>query len=155
MRLNKASGCEVLIIDAEGADCEILASMVEACEKEGGPAWPRVVCFETRGFANTPAEPWTEQLTIHILQDHGYILVSTGGDSVLLHGPSMKRSDTFAEWADKYYVLSCYRCQWKSWPSSATFDEAVANGVRQWCGDRWQCIWCWRKAKYCMSHLHT
>ena len=44
------SGVEVLLIDAEGFDCQILHSMLDYCNREGGEgSWPDVIQFETRG----------------------------------------------------------------------------------------------------------
>ena len=63
------SACEVLHIDAEGADCEILESMGEfCCQGGGGRRWPRIIKFETRGFANTLFNPEKEDQTIGLLQ---------------------------------------------------------------------------------------
>ena len=48
LKMHSAKGCEVLVIDAEGADCAILRSMVGCCRARRCP-WPRVIRFETRG----------------------------------------------------------------------------------------------------------
>ena len=59
-----ASACEVLHIDAEGADCEILESMGELSLIRG----PRIIKLETRGLANTLFNPEKEDQTIGLLQ---------------------------------------------------------------------------------------
>ena len=141
-KMNKAGGCQVLMCDAEGADCEILRSMVKDCAQPGGPAWPRVVLFETRGIADTTADQRVEERTVILLQEVGYVLVFVGGDSCLLHGPSMVRSIDFAVWADKYFRLSCDICSWSAWPSSRNFEIQTGKGFSQWTWGKWSCTWC-------------
>ena len=43
-------GTDVLMIDAEGHDCQILQSMIDHCETAGDDSlWPDVIQFETMG----------------------------------------------------------------------------------------------------------
>ena len=62
--LHMESACEVLHIDAEGADCAILESMGELSLIHG----PRIIKLETRGLANTLFNPEKEDQTIGLLQ---------------------------------------------------------------------------------------
>ena len=166
LKMHSAKGCEVLIIDAEGADCAILRSMVGCCRARRCP-WPRVIRFETRGFACTEEELKggngceEEEETIRILQQEGYLLVEEGGDATLLHGPSLRTSEALAEWADHHFLLSCYVCKWQLWPSKPSFAKEVGEGCSQWrgtledrkiwlrqgLGNRWlhQSDWCCRE----------
>ena len=73
-----ASACRILLIDAEGADCEILQSMGEFCIARPQPQrWPWIILFESRGYANTPLTPNKEEETVGQLQRWGYILGAT------------------------------------------------------------------------------
>ena len=58
--MHKCNGCEVLIIDVEGAECAIVHSMA-ATVRDMKIAWPRVVRFETMGHANTWEWPRCEE----------------------------------------------------------------------------------------------
>ena len=76
------SGCELLVIDAEGDDTKILRSMISHCW-ETGKGWPDMIAFETQGHCdnkermakaiNTP--PWHSWHPLGIL---GFPLASSG-----------------------------------------------------------------------------
>ena len=120
LEMGHASACEILHIDAEGADCEILESMGEFCCQGGqGRRWPRIIKFETRGFANTLFNPEKEDQTIGLLQWWKYNVVYSGNDTVLLHAPTMSRDRCFRNWADARYPLRCHRCPFATQPSHA------------------------------------
>ena len=84
LEMHSARGCEVLVIDAEGADCAILRSMV-SCFRTHRYPWPRVIRFETRGVASAEAGLRgcsgceEEEDVIRKLQQEGYLLVGEGG----------------------------------------------------------------------------
>ena len=113
-----ASACRILLIDAEGADCEILQSMGEFCNaRPQSQRWPWIILFETRGYANTRQSPKQEEETVRQLQLWGYDVVYSGGDTLLLHNPTISSECDFRLWADKTFTLACVRCNWKTWPS--------------------------------------
>ena len=145
-KLTNASGCEILIIDAEGADSDILRSMIKACQKPGGIRWPRVISYETRGWGNTSSEPRKEEETLMMLQENQYLVVFAGGDTILLHDLTLKEYPVFAYWADKWFRLSCQKCGWTIWPSGTSFDKDSGQGSSQWAQSKWTCNWCSRKS---------
>ena len=149
LQMSNADGCEILCVDAEGADCEILRSM---CRAGGGwgdllahrSPWPRVVMFETRGLADKGKHPWLEDRTLRMLQDYGYLVVVRGGDSILLYGPALQCSTEFARWADEHFVTSCSVCSWQAWPSSVAFEMGTGRCYSKWAHGKWTCEWCRR-----------
>ena len=68
------TGCEVLMIDAEGSDTRILKSVVNHCRKNPS-AWPHLIQFETMGRSDALEGKATEWPTICCLQKEGYLLV--------------------------------------------------------------------------------
>jgi hypothetical protein len=142
---HKASGCEVLVIDAEGDDCAILRSMMKCC-RSGQTSWPWVIRFETHGIADLKENiEFLEELTITTLQAEQYVLVEAGSDAVLIHQPALKHSARLATWATKHFTLKCYLCKWcvsPSWPDAL---RQTGQGYSQWnfdYGTRWFCNWC-------------
>lgn len=131
LALHKASSCDVLVIDAEGADCAILRSVLDACRRQG-VTWPRVLRFETRGHADLTEEQ--EEATIERLQDEGYLVLDVGGDATLVYGPALQSSSRLARWSDKHFTLTCYSCKWRALPSSPGFAAEVGAGYSQWRG---------------------
>ena len=71
---SNASGCEILVIDAEGGDCAILRSMLAACQSHCF-AWPRVIRFETRGHGDVKETDGVEAAMVKTLQEIGYVLL--------------------------------------------------------------------------------
>ena len=142
LRMTNTTGCELMLIDAEGADCEILRSMVENCKSRRPPQWPRVILFESRGFGNTPGRPDEDERTVFQLMNHGYHLVHSGGDTLLLHSQAMTDDPRFCRWADKHFTLTCEGCHWKTWPSKSAFKRETRGGTTQWFRGRWVCAWC-------------
>mmetsp|Transcript_60137 Transcript_60137/g.160022 ORF Transcript_60137/g.160022 Transcript_60137/m.160022 type:complete len:340 (-) Transcript_60137:135-1154(-) len=153
LKMHHASSCEVLIIDAEGADCAILQSMIDSCRRKR-VAWPRLIHFETRGLADVKESKGTEEELVTVLQrDCDYRLVWANGDSTLLHGPALRGDQWLAEWADKNFTLVCYVCGWTELPSHPDFTRRTGTGFSQWTGTshdrktsfemgRWCCEWC-------------
>ena len=84
LRVHKASGCEVLVVDAEGHDCSILRSMIAAC-RWGGVPWPYAIRFETRGHADSREGAGAEDGMVRRLQWHSYLLLAVNGDTTLVH----------------------------------------------------------------------
>ena len=142
LKMTNSTGCELLIIDAEGADCEIIRSMVENCKSSRSPQWPRVILFESRGFGNSPGGPDEDQRIVLELMKHGYHLVHSGGDTLLLHSREMRKSPRFRRWADRHFTLTCIECHWKTWPSKCAFKRETRGGTTQWHRGRWVCTWC-------------
>ena len=135
--MHSANGCEVLIVDAEGADCAILRSMLACCQTQQCP-WPRVIRFETWGWEDEEerlsecSECKEEEAVIQTLQQEEYLLVQACRDATLLHGPAVRRSEALAAWADQHFLLTCYVCEYKLWPSKPSFAKEVGKGRSQW-----------------------
>ena len=137
LKMHSAKECEVLIVDAEGADCAILRSMLACCQTQQCP-WPRVIRFETWGWDDEEArlsecsECKEEEAVIQTLQQEEYLLVQACRDATLLHGPAVRRSEALAAWADQHFLLTCYVCEYKLWPSKPSFAKEVGKGRSQW-----------------------
>ena len=137
LKMHSANGCEVLIIDAEGADCAILRSMLACCQTQQSP-WPRAVRFETWGWEDgkerlsESSEYKEEEEMIQILQQEDYLLVEQYRDATLLHGPTVRTSKTLTAWADHHFTLTCYMCDYKLRPSKPSFTKEVGKGRSQW-----------------------
>ena len=142
LRMTNTTGCELMLIDAEGADCEILRSMLKSCRSSRSSQWPRVILFESRGFGNSPGGPDEDQRIVLELMKHGYHLVHSGGDTLLLHRQAMRKVPRFRRWADRHFTLTCEECHWKTWPSKSAFKWETGGGTRQWHWGRWVCTWC-------------
>eukprot|EP00930_Biecheleria_cincta_P029026 TRINITY_DN20190_c0_g1_i1.p1 TRINITY_DN20190_c0_g1~~TRINITY_DN20190_c0_g1_i1.p1 ORF type:complete len:311 (-),score=49.51 TRINITY_DN20190_c0_g1_i1:254-1186(-) len=151
LKMHNASGCEVLIIDAEGSDCAILRSMIQSCER-GFFSWPQVIRFETRGSlycSNGDGVCEEEEDVLFKLQQHHYLLVELWGDATLVHQPALSACHRLAAWADAYFMLRCYVCSRDLRPSSASFTTECGQGSVQWRGTlrdqgtlRWCVGWC-------------
>ena len=144
LRLHNTSGCEVLAIDAEGADCAILRSMLHCCRNKEA-FWPWVIRFETQQHADFKESTPAEEMLIKLLQTAGYLLVDAGNDAVLVHRPTLRRKPRLAKWADNYYWLQCCRCGWYLFPSSRNARNQLGKGYTQWSFEtyyRWSCQWC-------------
>ncbi len=109
-------GTEILMIDAEGHDCRILQSMIEHCiaeENRHVHAWPDVIQFETMGHSNKvddPAEHSTsEEDAIRSLESCGYVLLSTGNDTVMVHGASLSAESRLRDWMVSFSCDECGR----------------------------------------------
>ena len=154
LKMHRASGCEVLVIDAEGWDCAIIRSMIEACE-EKKTRWPHLIHFEACGHANKKEYSNVEEDTIVSLQKIGYLLLYARNDSTLARKQSMDELPRFATWVNEYFMLSCYVCGWQLWPSNPQFLQKGGRGYEQWLGapgkdswhtpqGKWTCEWCIR-----------
>ena len=130
-------GCEVLVIDAEGADCAILKSMIDICT-HNGIMWPWVVQFEAQGHAGQG----NEEAMLCTLQSHGYLLLSADWNLTLVHGPTLSNHSRLCKWADLHFTLQCSLCKRCARPSSNTFAKDVGKGRSQWRWDEWSCKWC-------------
>ena len=112
LQYHNCRGCQVLIIDAEGADCTILRSMLSACTGRGRIRYPWVIRFETRGhgdYKERDQHEHAEESTVEELRKHGYLLLQADGDTTLIHGPAMHRSRRLARWADKHFTYDNLR----------------------------------------------
>ena len=135
LREHNAAGCEIFVVDAEGMDCAIVGSMIDACSA-GHSSWPTLVCYETRGVPGSSDRNYTndEEMTMSRLEDAGYVVLQLGLDATLVHGPTLKESSALCAWADRHFFLSCYVCSCQVLPSHWTFAEQVGRGSRQWQG---------------------
>ena len=84
-------GTDVLMIDAEGCDCQILQSMVDHCKTEDNEhAWPDVIQFETLGHSNYMSvdvgaiDACAESAMITLLEENGYVVVARSQNTQLV-----------------------------------------------------------------------
>ena len=143
-------GCEVLIIDAEGADCAIIRSMIHTCQTCKNIMWPSVIRFESAGHSGE-----NEESTVRDLQNHGYLLLDLYHDATLVYGIALQASIGLREWADKHFSLRCLACSKIIHPSSMTFADDVGIGYTQWGISQrrkntfgWFCRDCWCSAHH-------
>ena len=102
------SGVEVLVIDAEGFDCQILRSMLDYCSQPGRrDSWPSVIQFETMGHSDKIDGSGAEQAILHSLTHAGYLLAASGKDTQLVHEDAISRERTVARWVATFW---CKRC---------------------------------------------
>ena len=158
LEMHNCTGCELLVIDAEGADCAILSSMAAAVQNMVNVQWPFVIRFETMGHADKRESVGHEKGTVQWLRrDAGYILLEVGQDVTLVHGKSLSNSTHLQAWADKYFTLSCTNCGWMQRPSMPDFDKLsglscdTSDGFpyHSW---KWYCQDCQRTRSGIMPH---
>lgn len=103
------SGCQVLLIDAEGYDTSILRSLVEHCRKVPA-AWPGLIQFETMGHCDKREQCDAERLMRDTLVENGYTVICLGFyDTTLVRTELLaKEKHPVAEWANSWY---CYECE--------------------------------------------
>jgi hypothetical protein len=155
LEAHNATGCEVLMIDAEGWDCAIIRSVIYALQKdETGFVWPHLIHFESCGHANTKENDYnTEENTIIKLQQSGYLLLYAGMDSTLAYGESLESLPRFSAWVDKHFKLTCCICGFQTVPSHQYLPPNASLGYKQWRGapengsrhmpnGMWTCKWC-------------
>ena len=134
---HRIKGCEVLVIDAEGADCVILESVIGTCTSKD-IMWPWVVRFEAQGHAGQG----NEEAMLCTLQSHGYLLLSADWNLTLVHGPTLSNHSRLGKWADLHFTLQCSLCKRCARPSSETFAKDIGKGRSQWRWDEWSCKRC-------------
>ena len=129
-------GCEVLLIDAEGYDCQILRSMVNHCKKEdqcGREAWPNVVQFETMGHCDRREGDDAELNTIKLLEHHNYVLLYwTYYNTVLVRKLAW---ESLTSWVD---TLQCEECTTVG--NHENVLPFTGDGSSMYC---WQCYKAW------------
>ena len=134
-------GCEVLLIDAEGYDCQILRSMVNHCKKEdqcGREAWPNVVQFETMGHCDRREGDDAELNTIKLLEHHNYVLLYwTYYNTVLVRKLAW---ESLTSWVD---TLQCEECT--KVDNHETILPFTGDGSSMYC---WQCYKAWTTREY-------
>ena len=129
--LFNCSGCEIFLVDAEGADCLIVGSMIDACLKtaaKGKSTWPTIVRYETH------AGSYEEDQTMRRLEKFQYMVIEAGRDATLIHIPRLIASSALEQWADEHYSVICYACGVRKWPSQRSFQRVVGRGTSQWYG---------------------
>jgi len=153
LNMHDATGCEVLVIDAEGYDCAIIRSLIEALRNDETKfVWPLLIQFETCGHANKKDQDYkAEENTVIELQKLGYLLLYAGNDSLLAHKERMDNLPRFSTWLDDYFKLTCSSCAWQLLPSHREFSADAGHGYEQWRGaagyesmprGTWTCKWC-------------
>ena len=105
--LLQLSGTELLVIDAEGHDCQILESMIEYCQ-QNSHAWPDIICFETLGHSDRIDGPTAEESMVHsLVQDCGYCLVVSGHDTTVIRIDALATELRLQHWLN---LAMCERC---------------------------------------------
>ena len=127
--LHGCSGCHIFLVDAEGADCAIVKSMIASCIDTG--AWPTIVRFETHGVGGVE-----EEKVVLRLEELEYIVCQAGLDATLVYTPALIASPHLQNWADTHFSVECYICGVCQYPSSPSFQRDVGPGFLQWCGTR-------------------
>ena len=114
-RTLRFSGVEVLMIDAEGHDCQILLSMIEYCSTEDNShAWPDVIQFETMGHSNLIDGGDAEGNIFRTLRECGYLIASvTGGDTQLVRAAALEAESRIQHWVEG---ICCDRCDTRGLP---------------------------------------
>ena len=106
-RLLRFSGTDVLVIDAEGEDCQILASMIAHCMGEGNSeAWPDTIQFETMETNSGREDRFDEEdRMLEELERHGYLVVCLGKDAVLVRRAAL--APQRQPWVGSLYCGMC------------------------------------------------
>ena len=102
-------GVEVLMIDAEGHDCQILLSMIDHCTAPGNhDHWPDIVQFETMGHSDKIYGEGSEVAIIRELESHGYTVAHwSPNDTQMVRTMALYAESRIEGWAD---VLLCDYC---------------------------------------------
>ena len=105
------SGCQVLMIDAEGWDAQILRSVIDYCQRKPN-AWPDVIQFETMGHCDKLQGPGTERRTVRQLESNGYILLGySRKGSYLVRRGALERRPCVKKWMLTWHCDCCKRCE--------------------------------------------
>jgi len=117
-------GADVLMIDAEGHDCQILQSMIDHCQAEGnGAAWPDMIQFETMGHNDCKDGCGAEENMLKRLEEHGYVVACLGNDAQLVHTAALQAEPHLQQWLESLACGKCgnvghsgapFRCTWES-----------------------------------------
>lgn len=101
-------GAEILLIDAEGYDCQILQSMIEYCAEVGDArCWPDVIQFETLGHSDKIEQDYAERNMIRALKNSGYMVACYGNDTQLIKITALQEEARLEQWVN---MLRCERC---------------------------------------------
>ena len=102
------TGCEVLLIDAEGYDTKILRSLMAHCQ-EHPESWPEIIVFETHGHCDRREYAGAEWEMINDLQKQGYLLMSLSDhDTYLVRAQSLEDELRLQKWSRTWYCCACY-----------------------------------------------
>ena len=99
-------GVEVLMIDAEGHDCQILLSMLDHCTPGNEHHLPDIIQFETMGHNDKIDGEGTESWVIHCLETIGYAVAAWGHDTQLVKLAALTE-ERIKRWLD---TLCCDHC---------------------------------------------
>ena len=134
------SGADVLMIDAEGHDCQILSSMIKHCLAEGnGAAWPDIIQFETMRHNDCKDGKGAEKSMLERFVEHGYFVACLGNDAQLVRGAALEEAPNVQRWLDS---LSCGMCT-----------NVGKLGVPfRWESDH-RCYICWRCHSLCQNFV--
>ena len=101
-------GVELLVIDAEGYDCQILESVIDYCKQPcNSHAWPDVIQFETMGHCDVIEGFEAEQAMAQALRNFGYTVVCKGKDMALVRSAALASQPRLRKWID---ACRCDRC---------------------------------------------
>ena len=102
------SGTELLVIDAEGHDCQILRSMIDYCTNKADSAWPTIIHFETQGICDVVDGSGSEDRVISALESLGYLLFYRANDTTMVRKNAITCGSALAQWIDSH---RCYYCK--------------------------------------------
>ena len=117
-------GVEVLMIDAEGHDCQILLSMIDHCLRHGNEThWPDVIQFESMGHCDKLDGEGSETAVVRSLESYGYAVVTSGyQDTQMVRPAALHAESRLQRWVD---TISCDRC-WVRGESGMPFTYGIS-----------------------------
>ena len=102
-------GTELLIIDAEGFDCEIIRSVADHC-KHWPEHWPDVLHVEMKGHCDKKFGHGTEFLTRRYLYRLGYRLLHRGWEDTDFVRVNVMNCERIRKWMKTWKTFRCSSC---------------------------------------------
>ena len=103
------TGCEVVIIDAEGYDTKILQSLLRYCREHQG-AWPELIQFETMGHCDRLEFLGAEKEVLDDFKQEGYQVVGISDhNSHLVLSSALYKGARLQKWVDSWHCWLCQR----------------------------------------------
>ena len=103
------NGVEVLMIDAEGHDCQILHSVIEFCSRSSDDqCWPQILQFETMGHCDRLYGAYSEEDMLRWLDHCGYIVVCRGKDTQLVKESALDTEVRLQDWLKRIRCEGCW-----------------------------------------------
>ena len=133
-------GAEVLLIDAEGHDCQILKSMLDHCGRQGNEHhWPDIIQFESMGHCDKIDGEGAESNVVRALRrDDKYALVARGKDTQMVRVAALHSEQRIQQWVE---TLQCDHCRVRG---ENGFPFRIKSGTKptscSTCGDVLRCL---------------